>query len=240
MARPGRRDADYFPFIVKRGRTFNVLQSKHGLEGVGFCLNLFRLLTSTPDHHYCIKEELDRMNFFSEIGMPDEEKGIEIIELMVKTEKLDKELWEESSVIACRDLLLSLEDAYKNRKTKIITIEEIRVKFKTAARNASFLPDDDAENTITYQDNPQTKLKDTKLKEFSNSVELPPVSKTTSLTAQSLPKSKGHIELTEEQKPLFHAARLCFESDPKAKALLYQDKNSTARQMKDLKTLVIR
>ena len=53
------------------------------------------------------------------------------------------------------------------------------------------------------------------------------------------PKSKK-LELTEGQKPLFHAARLCFESSEKAKALIYQDKNTTKREMEHLKTLIIR
>jgi hypothetical protein len=129
MARPERRDVDYFPFIVKRGRTLNILQSKYGLEGIGFFTNLMRLLSSTPDHYYCIKGEFERVNFFTEIGMQDENKGIEMIELMVRTEKLDKDLWENHKVIACEAFLKSLEDAYKRRSNQIITLEEIRGKF---------------------------------------------------------------------------------------------------------------
>jgi len=53
-------------------------------------------------------------------------------------------------------------------------------------------------------------------------------------------KPKNKLELTEEQKPLFNAAKACFESDPKSKAILYQDKATTAREMRHLKTLVIR
>ena len=47
-------------------------------------------------------------------------------------------------------------------------------------------------------------------------------------------------ELTEEQLALFHAAKACFESNEITKELLYQDKESTARYMKHIKTLVIR
>ena len=128
MARPERHDADYFPFYAKRGRTLNILQSKYGLEGIGFFTNLMRFLTLTPDHHYCIKDEIDKMNFFAEIGVKDEAVGIEMIELMVKTEKLDKELWENHMVIVSESFLLSIEDAYKRRSNKIVTIEEIRKK----------------------------------------------------------------------------------------------------------------
>jgi len=185
MARPERHDADYFPFIVKRGRTLNILQGRYGLEGIGFFTNLMRLLTSTPDHHYCIKEDYDKMNFFAEIGMTDEEKGIEIVELMIKTGKLHKDLWENHKVIACEALLDSLVDAYKNRRNKIISIEEIQAKFKNQVRNHNFLPVNEEEsgknevrneeesgknevrnpityqdNAITYHENPQRKGKD--------------------------------------------------------------------------------
>lgn len=52
-------------------------------------------------------------------------------------------------------------------------------------------------------------------------------------------KKRGK-ELTDEQKPLFHAAKACFESSEKAKALMYQDKGSTQMQMECLKLFVVR
>jgi hypothetical protein len=72
MARPERHDVDYFPFFAKRGKTLNILQSKYGLEGIGFFTNLMRFLALTPDHYYCIKEEYDKLKFFAETGINDE------------------------------------------------------------------------------------------------------------------------------------------------------------------------
>jgi hypothetical protein len=109
MARPERHDVDYFPFFAKRGRTLNILQSKYGLEGIGFFTNLLRFLALTPDHYYCINNETDRMNFFAEIGMKDENRGIEMIELMVKTGKLDRKSWGKYKVVFCQKLIDSIE-----------------------------------------------------------------------------------------------------------------------------------
>jgi len=53
-------------------------------------------------------------------------------------------------------------------------------------------------------------------------------------------KTKKKLELTEDQMPLFHAAKACFETSEKAKALMYQDDGSTAREMSCLKKFVIR
>jgi hypothetical protein len=152
MGRPERHDVDYFPFFAKRGKTLNILQSKYGLEGIGFFTNLMRFLTLTPDHHYCIKDETDRMNFFAEIGIQEESRGIEIIELMVKTDKLDKELWEKYKVIASSAFLESLADAYKQRKNKIITMSEIREKFVSIYGNS---PNGDNSDVSMYGNSPK-------------------------------------------------------------------------------------
>ena len=61
-------------------------------------------------------------------------------------------------------------------------------------------------------------------------------------TSRSPPKPKraNKLELTEDQKSLFHAAKACFETSEKAKALMYQDDETTAREMKNLKILAVR
>jgi hypothetical protein len=149
MGRPERHDVDYFPFFAKRGKTLNILQSKYGLEGIGFFTNLMRLLALTPDHYYCIKEEEDRLNFFAEIGIQEEEKCMAIIELMVKTKKLDKRLWEDHRVIVCEAFLESLKEAYRNRVNQIITIDEIRAIFEKGEKVLV------SKSDVSYAGNPQ-------------------------------------------------------------------------------------
>jgi hypothetical protein len=176
MGRPERHDVDYFPFFAKRGRTLNILQSKFGCEGIGVFTNILRFLSFTPDHHYCIKDEADRMNFFVEIGI-QEDRGIEIIELMVKTEKLDKELWEKYRVIASEAFLLSLEEAYKQRKNKIITMNEIREKFVSIHGNGVNIHGNGGSihgNGVNIHDNPQSKVKKSKVKKSKEDAEAPP------------------------------------------------------------------
>jgi len=193
MARPERRDADYFPFYAKRGKTLNILQSKFGLEGIGFFTNLLRFLTFTPDHHYCIKDETDKMNFFAEIGIQEESRGIEIIELMVKTEKLNRELWENYKVIVSEDHLLSLTDAYKQRRNKIITIAEIKQKFVSMYGN----PEKNNENSVSMYGNPekdghnpQRKGKETKVKKSKEDSEASPPVDSDNSTSQKTGKTK--------------------------------------------------
>ena len=58
--------------------------------------------------------------------------------------------------------------------------------------------------------------------------------------SRSPPEKANKTELTREQLALYHSAKACFETSGKAKALMYQDKESTARELKHLKTIVVR
>jgi hypothetical protein len=66
------------------------------------------------------------------------------------------------------------------------------------------------------------------------------VSRETSETVIAPPPKKRRRELTEYQKALFHAAKACFESSEKAKAIMYQDKGSTQMHIENLKLFVAR
>ncbi len=150
MARPERRDADYFPFYAKDGRTLFLLESKYQCKGTGFFTNVMRFLTMEENHHFCIADETDLMYFFSKCFC-DEESGMDMLSIMTKTGKIDKDLWENNKIIACQDLLDSLEDAYRKRKNNIITMEEIR--------------NSGGRNPVKGGSKPQRKGKETKGKE---------------------------------------------------------------------------
>jgi hypothetical protein len=135
MARPESHDVDYFPFFEKSGKTLDYLELKYGPEGTGYFTNILRFLSTTPDHYFCVKNETDMMIFLSRIKSSDENKTMDIIDIMVKTGKLDKELWEKHRVIVSEAFLDSLKEAYKYRNNGLITIDEIRAKFENPQGN---------------------------------------------------------------------------------------------------------
>lgn len=174
MARPERHDCDYFPFYAKDGRTLHILEGKYQCNGTGFFTNVMRFLTLQEDHHFCIADEADRMYFFSRCKC-DEESGMDMLNIMAKTRKIHTSLWVSYMVITSPDLLKSLSDAYRNRKNQIITIEEIESIYSdlevSDAGNSQadeFLTAETNKETDnqrqSYGKNPQTKLKETKLK----------------------------------------------------------------------------
>ena len=124
MARPMRRDADYFPFICKEGKTFSILRNRFPLEGIGFFTELCIILTTTPDHNIQLKTDVDFEYLCSKMKC-EKDKATAIIEVLLMTGKIHKELWEKANVIVIPDLLDSLQDAYLKRETDIITINQI-------------------------------------------------------------------------------------------------------------------
>jgi hypothetical protein len=161
MARPERHDADYFPFYARDGKTLFILESKYQCKGTGFFTNVLRFLTLQPEHHICIQDESDRLYFFSKTKC-DEESGIDMLNIMAKTGKIHSDLWVSCKVIVSERLLESLSDAYRNRKNSIITIDQIIVSYKQNEITDTGNPQ---ARVVSDADNPQTKLKKTKVKQ---------------------------------------------------------------------------
>jgi hypothetical protein len=165
VARPERKDVDYFPFYVKDGKTLYILESQFGCKGTGFFTNVLRLLCQSPDHHFQIKEESDKMMFFAKCKC-DEESGKVMLEMMVKTGKINKSLYQKASVICSEDLLSSIEDAYSKRINNIITIGNIKALYGVTD-NGNGVSDTGNPTEIEFAEsnssgNPQSKVKERK------------------------------------------------------------------------------
>lgn len=172
MARPEKKDVDYFPFYVKDGKTLFILEAKYECKGTGFFTNLMRFLCQTPEHYFCIADDADRMYFFSRTKC-DEESGFDMLNLMAKTGKIDPDLWSKNQTIISPDLLDSLQDAYRKRRNRMTTLEEVKNRFagnptstefpaEETHSEPSFRRGNDEKNEINgvnSADNPQRKEK---------------------------------------------------------------------------------
>lgn len=121
--RKARYDAEYFPFLIKEGKTFTILQQKFGNSGMGFFTNLMRLLTRTPHHFVVIEDDVDEMYFWAQCGT-DASNGLPVLELLIKTGKIDKELWG-LKIVCCPDLIDSLKNLYSKRINPITEVHHI-------------------------------------------------------------------------------------------------------------------
>jgi len=171
MARPESKTVLYFPFYVKDGDTLFLLENKYGCEGLGFFTGVMRFLSQTPDHHYCIKDEVKKMRFFATIKI-DESKGIDMLNMMAVTGKINRVLWDGNRVIVSEDFLHSINDAYKKRVNDIITIDEI-FKLYELPEEVTKLPEPETTQNNEISDrNPQSILKKTILDKSKQYIEV--------------------------------------------------------------------
>jgi len=124
MANRIKETAEYFPFFVKDGKTLFVLQRKYGLSGIGFFTQIMRMLSQSPAHYYVYGDEYekDRLNVY--VGMCENDVRAYLAD-MVKTGKINEELWKDRDVIYSEDFALSLSELYRRRQKSPPSFEDV-------------------------------------------------------------------------------------------------------------------
>lgn len=128
MARGERKNVDYFPHYISHGSKMNYLRSKYGNDGYATWFMILEKIGRSNNHYIDLSEDLMQM-FLADECMIDEQKLVEIIEILVKFNEFDKQLWEEFRVIYCEKFVESIADAWKNRKTNLPTKQSILTYF---------------------------------------------------------------------------------------------------------------
>lgn len=146
MGRSERHDVDYFPFYVKSGRTLKLLEYHYKAKGTGFFTNVLRELAKSPDHHIDLSDDFERAMFFVDTKVTEDE-GIDMIQMMVKTGKLDRFLWEEFMALMSEDFLFSVEDAYKKRNNSCPKASEIRTFYQKRQKSLNGIKEEENPNT---------------------------------------------------------------------------------------------
>jgi hypothetical protein len=132
MARPKKRNIDYFPHDCHPNRYLNILMSKYGNIGYAVYFRLNEVLGKTENHTVFYKKPFEKEYLASETGVQVEELD-EILSTMVEIEYLDQELWESSQTIWSDEFIYSISTAYDNRSSDIPT------KYSFQKENPGFL-----------------------------------------------------------------------------------------------------
>lgn len=151
MARPIKNTVDYFPHIIKHGKTMFVLESKYGNDGYAFWFKLLELLGSSNGQVYDYNNPAD-WEFMLAKTKVDEETANNILKTLASVNAIDKELLEKK-LIWSDNFIKNIEDVYKRRKQEIPQ-KPISTNNKSINVN---------NNPININKNTQTKLKETKL-----------------------------------------------------------------------------
>ncbi|MSU01886.1 Lin1244/Lin1753 domain-containing protein [Tissierella pigra] len=160
MARPKKETVDYFPHFVSSGKTLFILEQSYGNDGYAFWFKLLELLGNTDGHYYDCSN-VPAWKFLLAKTRVEEEKAIEILNMLAELEAIDRDLWEEK-IIWSDNFVNNLSPVYSNRKS------DLPEKPVIASSNDStdeFLPVETEDSSITTEITPQSKVKESKVKE---------------------------------------------------------------------------
>ncbi len=151
--RPEKHTVDYFPHYVKEGKTIFILESQFRNDGWAFWYKLLAILSGSENHIIDVRNTAD-WQFLLAKTLVNEETGIKILDLLSSLDAIDPNLWRHK-IIWVQHLVDNFTDIYKKRgqllPTRPIVSDNNSIK--------------DINNSITGNNNTQSKVKESKVKE---------------------------------------------------------------------------
>ena len=123
MARPIRKNVDYFPHYLSDGKKMYFIEHKYGNDGYAVWFKLLESLASTNDHWLNLNDRSNIM-FMSAKCKVSEDLLFSILDDLSDLGEISKELWQ-SKVIWSDKFIESIEDAYTRRNNKCIDFDSL-------------------------------------------------------------------------------------------------------------------
>src|SRR5690554_1052671 len=158
MARPKKQTVDYFPHIIKQGKTMTILENRFGNDGYAFWFKLLEILGSTEGHCYRYENTAD-IEFLLAKTNVDRETAEKILDLLAELDAIDKELWEKGYIWS-DNFIENIADVYKKRSSGLPKKPVIGGKTTTEEEFSERKPED---NGVADSENPQSKVKYSKV-----------------------------------------------------------------------------
>jgi|GEM_PF-4352751 hypothetical protein len=114
MARTIKRTVDYFPHVVKPGKTLFILETRWGIPGYAFMWKLYETLCESDDMYLDFKNDITREVFLAKTRV-NEQDAIAMLDVMAKLNNIDSELWARSRVVWSQDLVDNLSEVWRRR-----------------------------------------------------------------------------------------------------------------------------
>jgi hypothetical protein len=158
MARSERHDADYFPFYCKEGNATKYIETTYGNDGFAVWIKTLRELTKA-EYHYLNLSSRPRLMVFCSTCKVGEDLLLTIINDLVELGEFDADLWKNDRIIWSDKFIDSIQDAYKNRKNKIVKRAEFIQRYEDLTGKKLIT------RGITSVRNPQSKEEKSKVEE---------------------------------------------------------------------------
>jgi len=157
MARPTRNTVEYFPHQCSHGKSMAILTAKYGNDGYAFWFRLLEVLGKTENHYLNLAEEMEQ-EFLAAETLVTREKMLDIIELLSKLGSIDKDLWLNDNIIWSQKFVDNIASVYNKRTSEIPS--------KPITDSGTIVSG--AETQVSGSDNPQSKVKYSRVKESSS------------------------------------------------------------------------
>ena len=157
MARPRKQTVDYFPHDCDHGKTMFIIEQKFGNDGYVMWFKLLEMLGKTEGHFIDLNNESD-WEFLTSVCRIQGDLCRRILNLLAKLGAIDPELWEQN-IVWSQNFVSRISDAYRKRTSEIPKRpDNYRKKSLSEAQTDGNPPEEGGIN-------PQTKLKESKVKE---------------------------------------------------------------------------
>jgi len=162
-ARKQKNTVDYFPHLIRGGKTMFIIESKYKNDGYATWFKILERLGTSENHFIDLSDNKEIMYLASTCNI-NEDLLNSIINDLVDLGKFDKDLWNHN-IIWSQDFVDNISDLYQRRKSEIPTKELIYKHLKVKYDNKS-LNDDKSSHSIVKDSIVEDRIvEDSKLKE---------------------------------------------------------------------------
>uniref|UniRef100_A0A6H1ZTE8 Lin1244/Lin1753-like N-terminal domain-containing protein n=1 Tax=viral metagenome TaxID=1070528 RepID=A0A6H1ZTE8_9ZZZZ len=123
MPRPRKAKVDYFPHLVKHGKTMYVLEKKYGNDGYAFWFKLLELLGDT-ENHFIDCNDPSQWEFLIAKSHVDTEMAENILQTLQTLDAIDRDLWDKK-VIWSENFVFNLSTVYNRREVSAYNKPEV-------------------------------------------------------------------------------------------------------------------
>lgn len=148
MARPQRKNVDYFPHYISDGKKMFYFESKYGNDGYAMWFKLLEKLAQTNDHFIDFEDKTELMYMAAKCRVTEETLSSFLDELCTFGD-INTLLWKECRVVWIQKFIDSIEDAYSRRSNKCMSFDGLCSHLHSNGR-------------LKKNRNPQSKVKQSK------------------------------------------------------------------------------
>ena len=115
MSRPESKNVFYFPHYTKSTSELDLIEHKYNSEGYKAYYRLQEMVADADYHRLSLATQDERDMF--DLGMNCKQEVVDdVIRILLDRGRIDRELWENESVIWMQDLVDKLKPVYVNRR----------------------------------------------------------------------------------------------------------------------------